>query len=180
MQLPSGNPTLEEGKLCSKTSLIPAFVRFINFTKYKVRIYWLDYEGKKKLYNTIGTGDFLDVNTFVTHLWIFENNDNGDRLMGEWNFVFYPQSWKKENELARKIEPRFQGTEVAIRRIIPITYPLYSLKMRSLQVIRDLSSRIEDIVHLDLPVSLQDELQMLMRKKFCVLNHKPSCNVCSF
>lgn len=43
---------------------------FIGQTKDKFKIYWLDYEGNKTLYQTMGSGMSWTINTFPSHPWL--------------------------------------------------------------------------------------------------------------
>lgn len=49
----------------------PAFIRFKNNTHYIVEIIWINVDNKEKTYNFLAPKEFLDVNTYSTHPWIF-------------------------------------------------------------------------------------------------------------
>jgi von Hippel-Lindau disease tumor supressor len=74
-------------------SLIYSFVRFINKTLRRVDIVWLNYEGARVKYKTIQPEQFVDVNTFVGHPWIFRDADSGDRLVVHLHEIFQPLGW---------------------------------------------------------------------------------------
>jgi von Hippel-Lindau disease tumor supressor len=42
-----------------------------------VNILWLNYEGERVRYKTLQPNQFVDVNTFVGHPWIFRDADTG-------------------------------------------------------------------------------------------------------
>ena len=69
---------------------IHSFVRFVNLTVRKVDIVWLNYEGARVRYKTLKPEQFVDVNTFVGHPWIFRDADTGDKLMVQLQEVFEP------------------------------------------------------------------------------------------
>jgi len=50
----------------------PAFIRFKNNTHYDVEIIWINVNNKEKIYNILSPNNFLDVNTYSTHPWIFK------------------------------------------------------------------------------------------------------------
>lgn len=56
-----------------------SFVTFINTTRSRVGVYWIDYEGQKVLYRLLSHREHLDVNTFVTHPWIFVDEETKAR-----------------------------------------------------------------------------------------------------
>lgn len=53
--------------LVSDTSL---HLVFSNQTKGTVSIYWLDFNGERVLYNTLGPGESDRQQTYVTHPWV--------------------------------------------------------------------------------------------------------------
>lgn len=65
--------------LRSLNSVHRAFVRFINTTRKNVKIYWIDFQGQNQFYKKLSQGEFVDINTFVTHPWIFVEEETMDR-----------------------------------------------------------------------------------------------------
>lgn len=61
----------ERGGRQAGKSVISSFVRFVNRTQRHVDIVWLNYEGARVRYKTLQPEQFVDVNTFVGHPWIF-------------------------------------------------------------------------------------------------------------
>ena len=60
----------------------PSYVRFYNTTHRHVRIYWLDFKGKPVRYSDLYSyQQWIDVNTFVTHPWIFIDEETGERYV---------------------------------------------------------------------------------------------------
>lgn len=80
----------EQMALRSRSSNIYSFVRFVNRTLRKVDIIWLNYEGSRVKYKTLAQDQFVDVNTFVGHPWIFRDADTGDRLLVKLCEVYQP------------------------------------------------------------------------------------------
>lgn len=66
-----------EGKLKSSTGK-GITVNFNNKTSTKVKIYWLDYNGKRIVYNQgLNPNDTYKQGTFITHPWLVtDSNDN--------------------------------------------------------------------------------------------------------
>lgn len=77
-------------------SLHQAFVRFVNRSHRRVDIIWLNYEGFGMKYKTLLSCQFVDVNTFVGHPWIFRDADSGDRMVVQLKEVFEPTGWNSE------------------------------------------------------------------------------------
>jgi hypothetical protein len=48
----------------------PAQLTFRNLTPDSIQIYWIDYEGGLKFYQTVAPGGQLGMNTFITHPWV--------------------------------------------------------------------------------------------------------------
>jgi hypothetical protein len=64
----------EEG-LRSVHSAVEAQIRFVNQSGQTVRVYWLDYEGERKLYQTLRAGEDYDQPTYLTHPWLVAGED---------------------------------------------------------------------------------------------------------
>ena len=56
-----------------------SFVKFINKTRFNVGVYWIDYQGNPVHYHVLGPEEEFDINTFVTHPWIFVEESTQDR-----------------------------------------------------------------------------------------------------
>lgn len=56
-----------------------SLVRFINKTMRNVVLYWIDYQGRAISYGVLPPGGYLDIDTFVTHPWIFVDQETRDR-----------------------------------------------------------------------------------------------------
>lgn len=61
-------------------------IQFANQSGDVRKIYWLDYEGKRSLYQTLSAGQTYEVDTFLTHPWLITNN-NDDALE-----IYYPDT----------------------------------------------------------------------------------------
>lgn len=153
-------------KLRSEASVQPSYVRFVNQTSATVKIFWLNFEGNKTLFNSLKHEEFLDVNTFTFHLWIAEDELTGDRFMCEGQLVYEAKPWYEYTD--GRLLPR--------RKLVPIRYPLYTLRARALQVTRDELSSARDVDELELPMSIKAELKYLLHKKNCLLKHRTACD----
>jgi len=69
-ELPSGKACGNERQKKSLKSNDPATLTFVNRSKDTLKLYWLDFDGYRKLYNTLKPGDQLDQPTFYRHNWI--------------------------------------------------------------------------------------------------------------
>jgi hypothetical protein len=73
---PRRHPAEEKG-IKSLESTIPAALKLVNRSKQTVKIYWIDYKGKRKLHATLQPGETFDSDTFVTHPWLVtDTKDN--------------------------------------------------------------------------------------------------------
>ncbi|KAL5011793.1 hypothetical protein ScPMuIL_010344 [Solemya velum] len=136
----------EQMALRSRSSNIYSFVRFVNRTLRKVDIIWLNYEGSRVKYKTLAQDQFVDVNTFVGHPWIFRDADTGDRLLVKLCEVYQPVGFAS----AEGCLPQ--------RKVINITIPVFTLKDRCLQVVKQLVPR-DQISQLDLPACLISDIR---------------------
>ncbi|XP_051159966.1 von Hippel-Lindau disease tumor suppressor isoform X1 [Leptopilina boulardi] len=127
----------------------PAYVRFCNTTHRHVRIYWLDFKGNTVRFSDLSSyAQWIDVNTFVTHPWIFYDEETGERLHANCQDVFYP-------EYRAMIANRIQRVNVAI------TLPVFSLKKLCLRIIKKQLTKDHDAFLLEIPRSLQYELAIM-------------------
>lgn len=82
---------------------IPASLMFINKTEADVKIYWLDYKGDRKFYQTLAPDEEYIQQSYLSHPWLVtDGSDNA------WH-VFYPDAQTRLVMILdpnRKIEPR--------------------------------------------------------------------------
>ncbi|XP_041369257.1 von Hippel-Lindau disease tumor suppressor-like [Gigantopelta aegis] len=130
----------------SGRSVVYSFVRFVNCTKRRVDIIWLNYEGARVKYRTLQPHQFVDANTFVGHPWVFRDADTGDRLMVQLREVYEPVGWSSSDGWPPQ------------RKVVNISIPVYSLKQRCIQVVRSFVNH-NSVSLLDLPVSLKVDLK---------------------
>ena len=52
----------------------PTSIDFVNQTADQVLVYWLDYSGKRVLYNTLPSGSHYVQQTYLTHPWVVTNS----------------------------------------------------------------------------------------------------------
>lgn len=130
-------------------------VRFYNGTSRNVDVIWINYEGQGVKYRTLEPRKFLDVKTYVSHPWIFRDSSNYNKMVvcigtnKTPETVFHPKPYIISDESKRK--------ENARERIIIIKLPLYSLKERCFQILRDHNIRVKDLRSFHLPWSVNDE-----------------------
>ncbi|KAJ8675767.1 hypothetical protein QAD02_011553 [Eretmocerus hayati] len=138
-----------------------SFVRFINTTRHSVSVYWIDYEGNKVCYRTLGCNDYLDINTFVTHPWIFVDRETRDRFRGNGQTVYFPEPWQlkyrgmRRSELPSRIE----------RTTVRITLPMYTLRDLCLREVKRRLRYDEYAYQLEIPWNLQRELHDMHPRK---------------
>lgn len=127
----------------SEPSIYPSYIRFINRTERRVDVIWIDYQAKPQYSNTLGPSQFLDVNTFVGHPWIFKDTDTAEHMVVQ-RKIFY---------LPKRLPQR------PVRRCVNITLPVYPLKIRCFQVFKKLLQNRNKILELEIPSSLKRELE---------------------
>lgn len=140
-------------RLRSKGSYLHSYIRFVNCTQRLVDIVWLNHEGVSVRYKTLPSKSWVDVNTYVGHPWIFRDAITGDKLVVHRKEVFEPPAHCYERD-------------GAVRRVVMITIPVYTLKECCLQTLRPIVPA-DYMENLELPLTLIEELQnSLERNRF--------------
>jgi hypothetical protein len=69
----------QESSLKSTQGVTSTSIHFINASGATRRIYWLDYSGRRQLYNTLGPSADYEQQTYLTHPWLVA--DTSDRCV---------------------------------------------------------------------------------------------------
>ena len=99
-------------KYKSEKSTMYSFVRFYNRTARFVDVVWLNYEGLGVKYVTLKPKQFVDINTFVGHPWIFRDSQTGEKMVTQMKDVYEPERWTGEQQHA-----------MPQRKLVSITIP---------------------------------------------------------
>jgi hypothetical protein len=59
-----------ERHLRSLQGAVSTEIRFVNRTAHAVLVYWLNYQGKRVLYQTLSPGQSYVQQTYLTHPWV--------------------------------------------------------------------------------------------------------------
>jgi von Hippel-Lindau disease tumor supressor len=51
-------------------------IKFVNKSQQVIKVYWLDYKGRRVLYGTPKPGEALPIQTFLTHPWVITDGDD--------------------------------------------------------------------------------------------------------
>ena len=73
--LAAGKQCPEERSLRSTDSRLETKLTFVNTTNAAVRIYWLNYQGRREFYSNVASGRNFVVDTFATHPWVVTDSD---------------------------------------------------------------------------------------------------------
>jgi von Hippel-Lindau disease tumor supressor len=77
-----------KGNVDIKTS-----INFLNKGQQPIRVYWLNYKGKRVLYKELNSGENIEIQTFLTHPWLItDSNDNAKD-------IFFPDSQSRAIEI---------------------------------------------------------------------------------
>ncbi|XP_026669360.1 von Hippel-Lindau disease tumor suppressor [Ceratina calcarata] len=125
-----------------------SYVKFVNKTLHHVVLYWIDYQGQAVGYGVLRPDDYRNIDTFVTHPWIFVDKDTHDRYTVNQRDVFFPEPWS----------PSSRG----LRRYVYITLPVCTLRELSLRAIKRCLTHDRQAFQLDIPRSLQLELANML------------------
>lgn len=139
-----------------------SYVRFHNSTQRTVNVIWINFSGEPVKYSTLQPNQYVDINTYVNHLWIIQDERTGDRLLANQQYVFYPESWEKLQ--SRILRGRY--IDRMARLIVNIQIPLYTLRDCAMLVVRNCISSSDDVKQLELPNTISSELyNMVVRKQ---------------
>lgn len=136
----------------SQRSTTRAFVRFINKTQRTVQITWLDFHGNPIPYRTLKPNEYVDVDTYINHAWIFVDVKTKDRMCAQRHKIFYAEPWYQP------LQSNERRPAVNLRVCVAIHLPLYSLRMCGLLKVRDLLNSLELIDLLELPAEIKRDL----------------------
>ncbi|XP_014256571.1 protein Vhl [Cimex lectularius] len=161
----------------------PAYYRFLNSSDSYVRVIWLQTKSRRLDYSVLPPGHYLDVNTFATHPWIFEDIITGDHLLADSKCIFLPGNWLEDAKDALKKKGKVPPPNMKIypvRKIIKLTKPLLSLQIIAMRAIRETGISKEEVDSLELPKTLIELLKGAIARKECCKNHSQVCNLCPF
>ncbi|EFN87748.1 von Hippel-Lindau tumor suppressor homolog isoform X1 [Harpegnathos saltator] len=152
----------QESLLRSISNQHRSFVKFINQTFRPVRLYWIDYQGNAVNYGDLSPGDYIDINTFATHPWIFVDKETGCRYRVNRKQVFFPEPWFKYHDVNNRLSN--DGLPLRVQRTnVYITLAVCTLRELSLRAIKKCLRYDRQAFLLDIPRSLQYELAMMLR-----------------
>lgn len=145
-----GNKIIVKSINCETQSMI----RLNNRSYCKAEVYWIDYEGKLKFYKSLEHGQFLDLNTFTTHPWIFKDTLFGERLMARNKTVL------RGSKVRMLWNSRLQ-VKIPWRDQVDIVMPMRSLRSLSMMKIVQQLNEERFVSDLGLPPTLSEELTEL-------------------
>lgn len=67
---PSSSNALEDGPRASRRTGEETSLRFVNRTGGEVKLFWLDSEGQRQGYGSLGPGETREQPTFAGHVWL--------------------------------------------------------------------------------------------------------------
>lgn len=79
LEILTASPPGMEGQIRSENSSQPTTIFFVNLTGEQRRLFWLDFEGKRKFYSNIPPFGEVEQSTFRTHPWLV-TDDGGTGL----------------------------------------------------------------------------------------------------
>ena len=83
----------EEKGIKSVNSDVEAKIKFDNKSGKTVKVYWLNFDGNRELYQTLKDGESHEQETYLTHPWVItDENDNA------W-YVYFPDAQPRTVEI---------------------------------------------------------------------------------
>lgn len=137
-------PEIEHGGILkSQHSMQRSYVLFRNCTDRLVDVIWIGYNGEFVHYATLKPTDCKMINTFATHPWVFRDPDTGERMHVRGKDVYMPQPYRRGQ---------------INRYLVPIQFPMRSLRTNTLWRISQLMIDFPAVHQLELPRSLISDL----------------------
>lgn len=69
----------------------PTVIHFVNCRQRAVKLFWLDYTGKRVEYETVEPGKHIEQKTYLTHPWVVvERGGREEEPVGIWQPLAYP------------------------------------------------------------------------------------------
>ena len=124
-------------KYKSEKSTMYSFVRFYNRTARFVDVVWLNYEGLGVKYVTLKPKQFVDINTFVGHPWIFRDSQTGEKMVTQMKDVYEPERWTGEQQHAMP-QRKLVSITIPGRFCFLLNSPLFLLTIQLKYTISDL------------------------------------------
>lgn len=155
----------------------PAYIRFKNTTKFHVEINWID--KIEKQFGVLPPNQFLDVNTYSSHPWVFRLVNTYGSYLNFYLFYIFRERLSKAKMLvcgektflakAWVDEHKRLGFEhpinIPLRTLVSIEMPVLDLRLLSLICIADRLKNEEDVTLLEIPKSLENELSEMVSNK---------------
>ncbi|XP_033111256.1 von Hippel-Lindau disease tumor suppressor-like [Anneissia japonica] len=144
-------PPSSERRIKSLKTWETTQVKFINKSPRRVRVIWLNFEGKPE-WRRYNPKDGLKLNkstaiqTYLMHPWIFKDHLTGDK-------IYYKEN---ETETREVYYPKLLPDGLSVLEV-ELVLPVYSLKQRCLQVMRRLVKQ-QHVCKLDIPHTLKNEI----------------------
>jgi hypothetical protein len=83
----------EEKGIKSTDGDVEATIKFVNKSGKTIKVFWIDYDGERKLYQTVNDGNAHEQMTFLTHPWLITDEDGN-----AW-YVYYPDGQPRTVEV---------------------------------------------------------------------------------
>ncbi|CAH1736466.1 protein Vhl [Aphis gossypii] len=142
------------GEQIAGTQRQPAYVRFQNNTCYRIEINWINYQKKEQTYCILDPKKFVDANTFSTHKWVFREYASKCQMVVAGREVFVATPWVEEHKRLEFKHP----INVPLRTRVIIEMTVLDLRQLCLLKLSYLLKTKEDIMTLEIPKTLQNEL----------------------
>lgn len=113
--------------MAARHSSLRSCLLYINGTERMVGVFWMDYNGYQVHYRTLRPGIGMEVDTYLTHPWIFRDMTTGERMHVLHKDVYYPEMYRAHDN-----NNPYANHWVSCRRQLYIHYPLDSLRKRCL------------------------------------------------
>lgn len=125
-----------------------AFLRFTNKTSRAVDIWWRDFRGARHHYNCLDPGTYCDINSYITHPWEFTD-------------AYTKEQYVVDNDQVYRAPVNIGG--MMFRTNWNITVSVRTLRYAAMLVLAECLKRPRNTRHLELPRTLEKELQDLIR-----------------
>lgn len=137
----------------------PLCLRFMNECDKTVDIIWISHNGQYHVYGTLKPTDYLDVNTFTKHYWVFRETQSRTPLVAnnKWHFC-----GEESGYLPYKADSPMRYVVLITRHFVT---KLRSICINFLCNGNNALKRCSDVKYLEIPVTLKKEMVKKIHKR---------------
>jgi len=105
---------------------VSTHVNFKNNSSFVCEVFWIDFEGKEVLYNTLNPGDSYRQQTYVEHPWVVRDVETGDFMLVNGARLFFPDAEETIGVITGETREGIKGVSERAKEVIALIAELNS------------------------------------------------------